>query len=714
MVVLDVRPREERDFRELHAGLDDSVALPVIVSVADESPSPHELPRVTIPITQRLVTYHRPFDDPAIVESSVSLNMSSTAGSVAKEPTILDKLSEIKEKRPTKSKSGRGTKRERLTKEEQTATETFVSEGSARGSRSRSAQELPLPNLDQPSAKQERESPRKIAKHGQSTDSAPVQTSRTDRSEGSESRPKPQNDDSPSAGEEIAAAGSTSHDKLSVDLSDASYDMDEQDMAFMAHLVAKGHKISPLQFERAILVLERGWLQIERRMERRGESNPRADDDVFGLDDGRMFGCAASEQRCAVCHGDELDPGNAIVFCDGCNVAVHQECYGIAFIPKDAWFCRHCMLRRGRRGLCVFCPLQTGAFKQLDDGRWSHVVCALWIPEVYFASPVYMEPIEGFSRIPRTRWRLVCYICRRRHGACVQCTLRLCVLAYHVTCAKRAGLYMAMQNGVAGALSLKASLLLFCDRHSPPHWLQAAVHDGIRRTRAFFSQSTRNRHRGMFRWRTENGAPIAPHGLAHLVRQSLEEGVTQVTQVSKQRVNGWSTDQGQSERLTRSHVTKTDGVSESHATFAKIEDDACASFLSTEAQICRYWLLKREQRTPLITQPQAISSPGPDATAFGQTLLVDLRKLAQLAQLVWRRQRLLCAETNMTLAMAETAYFPTKSAGGALAKEDEEERRVRIPFVKSHGLHFSPTPHDAKAILEEEDLSEVETAHEAD
>lgn len=190
------------------------------------------------------------------------------------------------------------------------------------------------------------------------------------------------------------------------------------------------------------------------------------------------------DTECAICDDGECENSNAIVFCDGCNLAVHQDCYGIPYIPEGQWLCRKCTVSPDRAVSCVLCPNEGGAFKQTTNGKWAHLLCAMWIPETGVSNPVYMEPIDSIERIPRARWKLQCYLCGSRHGACIQCDNKACFTAFHVTCARRAGLLIKAQRQRAlphhnqidsedededdGHETLKA----MCHKHLPKHLRQ--------------------------------------------------------------------------------------------------------------------------------------------------------------------------------------------------------------------------------------------------
>lgn len=47
---------------------------------------------------------------------------------------------------------------------------------------------------------------------------------------------------------------------------------------------------------------------------------------------------------CAVCGDGESKGNDQIVFCDRCNVAVHQQCYGVGEIPQGDWLCWPCKM----------------------------------------------------------------------------------------------------------------------------------------------------------------------------------------------------------------------------------------------------------------------------------------------------------------------------------------------------------------------------------
>lgn len=403
------------------------------------------------------------------------------------------------------------------------------------------------------------------------------------------------------------------------------YDMDEQDDLYLQFLNENccQMKLNEAIFELLISAVEREWTHLEKLIPPKSlvtEESPsghrsettRLHYELFGSDDGTE---RTADQTCAICGGGDSDNANAIVFCDGCDIAVHQECYGIVFIPEGQWLCRRCLVSKNRKVSCQFCPSHTGAFKQTDTGSWAHVICGLWIPELYFANLHYMEPIEGVENISKSRWKLVCSICKQRMGACIQCTNKNCFTAFHVTCAKRAGLYMdfggasinEVASNQAGGLRM---LSCFCGKHSPPGWPDTTV--GVLKTRRYFaeyneSEIATNLHLNQGRggnksgsaknkWKTNRGTPIAPQVFAdHLSKIIASYGVPNA------------------------------------------EITAC--------NICKYWSMKRELKRggPLVRKYDPSSANLLDETQLQERLNVtdillnDLQRLKDLSSLIKKR-----------------------------------------------------------------------------
>ncbi|KAF2132163.1 hypothetical protein P153DRAFT_285575 [Dothidotthia symphoricarpi CBS 119687] len=270
------------------------------------------------------------------------------------------------------------------------------------------------------------------------------------------------------------------------------------------------------------------------------------------------------DTKCAICDDGDCENTNAIVFCDGCDLAVHQECYGVPFIPEGQWLCRRCQLvGRGTPASelpgCIFCPNVDGAFKQTTAMKWAHLLCAMWIPEVSLGNVTFQEPVQDVEKVPKTRWKLSCYICKQKMGACIQCGHKSCFEAFHVTCARRARLCLRMKSSQAANPQDSTVLKAYCDRHTPSDWRRENdVEGAVADAKTYFRHTLRNvrwpdsqafalsigssnamhsiegvdeddtpgsnkRKRGQpaKSWRLPSGAPVVPQAVYHNVENSL-------------------------------------------------------------------------------------------------------------------------------------------------------------------------------------------------
>nr|XP_030719725.1 protein Jade-1 isoform X3 [Globicephala melas] len=263
---------------------------------------------------------------------------------------------------------------------------------------------------------------------------------------------------------------------------------------------------------------------------------------------------------CDVCQSPDGEDGNEMVFCDKCNICVHQACYGILKVPEGSWLCRTCAL--GVQPKCLLCPKKGGAMKPTRSGtKWVHVSCALWIPEVSIGSPEKMEPITKVSHIPSSRWALVCSLCNEKFGASIQCSVKNCRTAFHVTCAFDRGLEMKTILAENDEVKFKS----YCPKHSSHRKPDESLGEGAAR---------------------ENGAPECPPRDPLEPFGSLEQNQEEAHRVSVRK-------------------QKLQQLEDEFYTFVNLLDVARALRLPEEVVdfLYQYWKLKRKVNfnKPLIT-----------------------------------------------------------------------------------------------------------------
>ncbi|KAF2031323.1 hypothetical protein EK21DRAFT_63585 [Setomelanomma holmii] len=437
------------------------------------------------------------------------------------------------------------------------------------------------------------------------------------------------------------------------------YDMDEQDDRWLETLNLQRKKedvepIKPAIFEVTITQIEKDAAAVNGEPAGQGEEQ---------------------DTKCAICDDGDCENTNAIVFCDGCDLAVHQECYGVPFIPEGQWLCRRCQLvGRGTPVSelpgCIFCPNIDGAFKQTTAMKWAHLLCAMWIPEVSLGNATFQEPVQDVEKVPKTRWKLSCYICKQKMGACIQCGHKSCFEAFHVTCARRARLCLRMKSSQASNPLDGTVLKAYCDRHSPSDWKREYdVEGAVADAKAFYRHTMRH-----VRW-PDSQAYALSIGSSHAM-PSIEGLDDDDSAGGNKRKRGQST---KTWRLPSGAPVVPQAVYHNvENTLIKFNVRKRKEFVQ---EACKYWTLKREARRGaallkrLQLQMEAFSSmeitrrnfAGMGAAGrprlqrrieFAERLEDDMEQIRVLTEMIKQREAEKLQDVLTLKRIVECVYFP--------------------------------------------------------
>lgn len=202
---------------------------------------------------------------------------------------------------------------------------------------------------------------------------------------------------------------------------------------------------------------------------------------------------------CEICNDGEVTVDNQILFCESCNVAVHQMCYGIERVPDGDYYCLPCKrLGRDKHSLsqggvkpapkplpicCELCPLKQGAFVRTDVNqkdssnavdKWVHSVCAKWqgLSFVDLKKPDLVEDVTE-TKISFRRLGIKCDICQGEYGAMTKClhgeedgSNEGCNKWFHVTCARAVGTLRVMHGENCKGPVGQNPWRLICPEHS--------------------------------------------------------------------------------------------------------------------------------------------------------------------------------------------------------------------------------------------------------
>ena len=140
-----------------------------------------------------------------------------------------------------------------------------------------------------------------------------------------------------------------------------------------------------------------------------------------GRADRRPLETRTNYPRRAMSAGTALYDDNPILYCEGCDVAVHQLCHGVKRVPTGDWFCRACerdgksTRKSAASKRCCLCRWKV-ARSSPRPGTGGRTLRSNWLPETYIKDVKAMEPVGGIDYTDPDRPGLKCEVRQARRG----------------------------------------------------------------------------------------------------------------------------------------------------------------------------------------------------------------------------------------------------------------------------------------------------------
>ena len=271
-----------------------------------------------------------------------------------------------------------------------------------------------------------------------------------------------------------------------------------------------------------------------------------------------------------------------------------------------------------------------------------------------------------------------CYICRQKMGACIQCGNKNCFVAFHVTCARRARLFLKMKSAHGGPANIDSSVLkAYCDKHVPADWRRENdVDRAFNDAQDFYADAMRDRQ-----WADSQQAALA------LTSAVDEPGPAAAAAATTPRIHltvgGKKRKANQKPRVVWKLPSGAPVIPQ--VVYSTVETSLQRFMIRKRkeyvAEACKYWTLKREARRGaallkrLQLQMETFSSMevtrrnfagmGPAGRVrlqrridFANTLLDDLRRLRELCEQIKEREHEKLCDAELLRDIVDTVYCP--------------------------------------------------------